>query len=469
MKINQAYLLSLFIISAPLGLYSQNTTVQLTTAADSVSSFQLLNSSGLTRLRLNADGGFYVGGTYNSGNIPVSGIGTRLMWYPRKAALRSGYVSSTQWNEASIGDYSVAIGFNTIASGSNSFAAGNGSNASGGNSMAFGLGATASGSGSTAFGAMTSATALYSTAMGEESQASGRALGRTTIASGENSLVTGRNNEASGNFSFAGGYDVEAMGAYSMAFGDQVTTEGSNSIALGKNVHAYGDYSVAVGCNSAASGNYSMAFGYHAHTGPHRGAMVFSDSSSDYLLASNDNEMRMRFSGGFVLHPGASGGVALLPGANSWSSLSDSTKKELFLHPDLEAFLNNLAKLRLGSWNYKNQDSKIYRHYGPMAQEIFHYFGKDKYGTIGNDTTLSGTDIDGLMMICLQALEKRTVELRNTLDELRSEKEKTTKMEATMGGLREEIEKIKEQLRVLTEATIVNGNDDLTLNSQRAK
>ncbi len=45
-----------------------------------------------------------------------------------------------------------------------------------------------------------------------------------------------------------------------------------------------------------------------------------------------------------------------------------------------------------------------------MAQEMFHYFGKDDYGTVGNDTTLATADMDGIMMIALQALEKRTAE-----------------------------------------------------------
>jgi hypothetical protein len=45
-----------------------------------------------------------------------------------------------------------------------------------------------------------------------------------------------------------------------------------------------------------------------------------------------------------------------------------------------------------------------------MAQEIFHYFGKDDFGTIGNDTTLATADMDGIIMIALQALEKRTTE-----------------------------------------------------------
>jgi hypothetical protein len=47
-----------------------------------------------------------------------------------------------------------------------------------------------------------------------------------------------------------------------------------------------------------------------------------------------------------------------------------------------------------------------------MAQEIFHYFGKDELGVIGNDTTLASADMDGIMMICLQALERRTENLK---------------------------------------------------------
>ena len=103
--------------------------------------------------------------------------------------------------------------------------------------------------------------------------------------------------------------------------------------------------------------------------------------------------------------------MSIAAGGNSWVSISDSTKKINFMNADGEYFLNSLSKLKLGSWNYKSQDAKQFRHYGPMAQEIFHYFGKDEFGVIGNDTTLASADIDGIMMICLQALEKRTEEL----------------------------------------------------------
>jgi hypothetical protein len=88
------------------------------------------------------------------------------------------------------------------------------------------------------------------------------------------------------------------------------------------------------------------------------------------------------------------------------SSLSDSTKKENFLEADGNTFLKRIAGMQLGSWNYKVQD-KQKRHYGPMAQEFHANFGNDGIGRIGNDTPIASADIDGVMMIALQALEKK--------------------------------------------------------------
>lgn len=51
-----------------------------------------------------------------SGPPPVTGPGTRMMWYSNKAAFRAGGVNGTQWNESSVGLHSTAFGFNTTAS-----------------------------------------------------------------------------------------------------------------------------------------------------------------------------------------------------------------------------------------------------------------------------------------------------------------------------------------------------------------
>jgi hypothetical protein len=96
--------------------------------------------------------GFVAIGTLGSGGIPATGGGTRLMWYPAKAAFRAGYVIGAEWDEASIGQPSTAMGFGTKASGAAS--------------TAMGTQTTASGYSSIATGYFTAATGDYSTAMG---------------------------------------------------------------------------------------------------------------------------------------------------------------------------------------------------------------------------------------------------------------------------------------------------------------
>ena len=53
-----------------------------------------------------------------------------------------------------------------------------------------------------------------------------------------------------------------------------------------------------------------------------------------------------------------------------------------------------------------------------MAQEVFQYFGKDALGIIGCDTLLNSGDINGIMMIGIQALEKRSADAKEKIAEL---------------------------------------------------
>ena len=106
-------------------------------------------------------------GTFGSGTIPASGAGTRMMWYPGKAAFRTGEVTGNHWDNNNIGIHSVAWGYNTKASGGCSIAMGNDTKASGDMSTAMGYETTASGSYSTAMGCGTIASGNWSTAMGD--------------------------------------------------------------------------------------------------------------------------------------------------------------------------------------------------------------------------------------------------------------------------------------------------------------
>ena len=47
-----------------------------------------------------------------------------------------------------------------------------------------------------------------------------------------------------------------------------------------------------------------------------------------------------------------------------------------------------------------------------MAQDFFAAFGHDGVGQIGTETTINSGDMAGILMIAVQALEKRTAELK---------------------------------------------------------
>lgn len=346
-------------------------------------------------------------GTLGSGaSLSVSGAGTRMFWYPESSAFRAGTVNGAQWDLASIADYSTAFGYNTTASNRSSFAIGEG----------------------------TSTTGIAAVAMGKNSSASAEAA----VAMGENS-------SASDWCAIAAGYEVTASHFAAIALGYKTTASGNSSTALGYQTVASGFASTAIGETSTASGSYSTTLGNYVSTNSQLGSFIIGDRST-FTTTSNDatNQMVMRFAGGYKFYSSSNllAGVTLAAGGGSWASVSDSTKKENYLAVNGEYFLNSLAKLKLGSWNYIGQEAAQYRHYGPMAQEIFKYFGKDELGTIGCDTLLASADMDGIMMICLQALEKRTSDLKIKEEELQKAKQRITELEKRFAIIEEKLGKI---------------------------
>lgn len=168
----------------------------------------------------------------SAGNPPVSGAGTRMMWYPDKAAFRAGNVNFTQWDKDNIGDYSFATGRDTRAIGD----------------------------GSTAMGEVTLASGRYCTAMGRNTYASNlisTAMGDFTVAIGYSSTAMGSNTEASGYISTAMGYNTEASGSYSTAMGYDTKASGVRSTAIGSNTRAsaYGSLSIGQYNDSIISSN----------------------------------------------------------------------------------------------------------------------------------------------------------------------------------------------------------------------
>lgn len=144
----------------PAGAYAQQTDT-LVVARETVQN---------ARMTLFQNGGFILGGEYNGDPneiAPAVGAGTRLMWYPGKAAFRAGYVSDMQWDGPNVGNYSVAMGY----------------------------GVRATAMGSTAFGYRTTASQTSSFAVGEDNIASGAA----SVAMGYHAHTNARQ----GSFVFA--------------------------------------------------------------------------------------------------------------------------------------------------------------------------------------------------------------------------------------------------------------------------
>ncbi|MBK8600835.1 MAG: tail fiber domain-containing protein [Flavobacterium sp.] len=204
---------------------------------------------------INGTDGLVVSGFEGSGVVAPSGAGTRMVWNPRKGALRAGSTLGTAWDDTNIGLNSTAFGFSTIASGVSSTAIGHATNASGSFSTALGFGTTAVGNTSTAFGNSTSAANNNATAFGASTIASGAsstAFGSSTTASGITSTAFGSNNIASGNTSTVFGSNNIASGSSSTAFGFATTAAGtfSTTFGFGTTAPSFGEVVLGIGATN---------------------------------------------------------------------------------------------------------------------------------------------------------------------------------------------------------------------------
>jgi hypothetical protein len=65
-----------------------------------------------------------------------------------------------------------------------------------------------------------------------------------------------------------------------------------------------------------------------------------------------------------------------------------------------------------------------------MAQDFFATFGHDGVGQIGSETTINSGDMAGILMIAVQALEKRTAELKQKQAQLAALESKVEELKA---------------------------------------
>jgi hypothetical protein len=349
---------SLALLANPGSIAAQTTLLQV---ADNDA------PDGPRLLHVNSDGALVAMGREGLGVVPMRGPGVRLMWYPRKAAFRAGEVSADQWDDEKIGPNSMALGRDPVASNFDAVALGSQPTASGIASVAIGDNSRATNEASIAIGAGTTASAQAAIA-----------LGVRATARGLYSVATGLLSEASGESSIAAGNEAKAVGVRSMALGYRTTAADERATVMGSNAGTFGG----------------------------RGSFVYGDASTTTAVVSTaPNEFVVRASGGFRLRtsPTLNTGCNLTPGSASWDCTSSRLAKEKFEDVDGEAVLEKLAAIRIQRWHYRGSQVP---HLGPTAEDFYDAFA---LGT--GPTSISSVDADGISLVAVQALERRTTQL----------------------------------------------------------
>jgi hypothetical protein len=133
--------------------------------------------------------------------------------------------------------------------------------------------------------------------------------------------------------------------------------------------------------------------------------LISDGSSSDSLTASASNQFNLRASGGIRLYTNSTRttGVTMNAGGSSWLVVSDRNRKEDFAALDGEALLVRLRSVPVTTWRYTGEEDRTVRHVGPMAQDWHRAFGLS-----GDDTTINMSDLDGVNLAGVQALDART-------------------------------------------------------------
>src|SRR4051812_8949072 len=363
--------------------------------AQSATLLQLRSGAVLSdRFRVDSSGAFVaygfvrdvLSGTGCAAQIPATGASTRFEWYPCRGSLRFGRVPAgapTAWDDANMNDFTFAGGDQVVASGQLSFAYGN------------------------------------------------QVTVSSTVGVGFGSAVT-------------------VSGTAGFSSGAQNVCSGFACTAIGYTVRAGGQGSVALGFRTTANNDYSVAIGYRASNNTHTGTMAMGDeSTTDSVRNQADNEFRIRYNGGIRLRvstaangntPGAGGNVGcdLTVAVPSWTCASSRTLKENYLVVDGEDVLSRIRTLPITTWNMIGGERSV-RHLGPVAEDFYHAFGLGL-----GETTIGLGDIDGVNLAAAKALEVRTAELRQQLNQRTAE---VAALRGEVAGLHGELDALRAQVQ----------------------
>ena len=219
-----------------------------------------------------------------------------------------------------------------------------------------------------------------------------------------------------------------AIGANALAantIGSENTAAGVT--ALGSNTAGNGNTAVgwaALLANTTGSNNTAVGGNATVSAGDLTNATAIGYGA----VADASNKMRL-----------GNSSITVIEGQVAFTANSDRNKKENFRPVDGEEVLRKIRELSIPSWNLIGHDPEKFRHYGPMAQDFFAAFGKDGVGQIGTETTINSGDVAGILMIAVQALEKRTKELNQQEARISALEEETRSNKAQLEKLKRDL------------------------------
>ena len=267
-------------------------------------------------------------------------------------------------------------------------------------------------------------------------------------------------------YSIAMGYQPRATAVASNAIGAYNHATGDYALSLGSYSQATASHAIAIGTQAYATGIYSIAIGSGANTNGRDGAMVIGDDAYFQTAYSvQDNSLTMRFIGGYRLwssYPDSTAGVYMRHGQSGWSNYSDRNMKENFETVDGEWILGKIKNMPITKWNYKKTDPNE-KYIGPISQDFhaaFHLNGTDSLG-------INSISIDGVNMVAVQALEKRTSELKTVIEFLIDENKKLKDQLANVSKAQDELVEFKTELqKQLKILKVKNEREDVVLTRQ---
>ena len=112
--------------------------------------------------------------------------------------------------------------------------------------------------------------------------------------------------------------------------------------------------------------------------------------------------------------------------------ISDRNVKENFRNLENEDILRRIRMMPVSIFNYRDDPDKS-RHIGPMAQDF-----QKAMGLNADDKSINMSDLDGVTLAGVRALEARTTDLKSQLDakdaKIKSLEERLARLEALVGA-----------------------------------